>query len=180
MWTEKELFLVVLDPKGVVSWKVCITCIVLNAWVLLLLTFRLVYVFRVSRKVQTFLMTLDMSSKNIACLILILSQVFVGLWLLSIQIWGPFNFNYRTPAWAILTNILFTVGVGSTEELLKINDIWTIVFFYIYFFFVVFFLFSAFLGIYMDSFRTVKQWMKQAGDSKDGFKRWALAPFKKD
>jgi len=22
--------------------------------------------------------------------------------------------------------------------------------------------------------------MKQAGDSKDGFKRWALAPFKKD
>ena len=156
------------------------TCIVLNAWILLLLTFRLVYVFRVSRKVQTFLMTLDMSSKNIACLILILSQVFVGLWLLSIQIWGPFNFNYRTPAWAILTNILFTVGVGSTEELLKINDIWTIVFFYIYFFFVVFFLFSAFLGIYMDSFRTVKQWMKEAGDSKDGFKRWALAPFKKD
>ena len=133
-----------------------ISHLVLNVWLLLFALFRLISIFNISRRVHTFLLTLEYASADIFFLLVIMVPLLVGLLLVGFNLWGSTLDYYRSIGWALLSSILFTLGYGNIEELLEVNEVMTIIFFFIYFFVLVFFIFSAFLGILIDAYRRVR------------------------
>lgn len=129
------------------------TCILINAWVLLIVFFRIILIFRFSTTMNLYLYTLDLAAKNIIFFIMIIIPIIVGLCVLTAHMFGPFDFYYRKPSLVAISNMLFAIGHRNVEDFLLISEAWTIAFLLVYFFVIMFFLFSAFLGILMDSYR---------------------------
>ncbi|OMJ82032.1 hypothetical protein SteCoe_17358 [Stentor coeruleus] len=129
------------------------TCILINAWVLLIVFFRIILIFRFSTTMNLYLYTLDLAAKNIIYYIMIIIPIIVGLCVLTAHMFGPFDFYYRQPKLVAISNMLFAIGYRKIDDFLIISEAWTIAFLLVYFFVIMFFLFSAFLGILMDSYR---------------------------
>lgn len=75
---------------------------------------------------------------------------------LSMSIWGPYEVHFRSIGWSMFNNVILILGTGNMLDLYQYNAFWTIVYIIIFVFFVWFFLLSAFTGIYMDTYRTVR------------------------
>ena len=129
------------------------TGILLNAWILLIVFFRLILTLSFSNKLSVYLYTLDLAVKNIVYYICILLPILVSMSVLSEHIYGPYMTYYRNLQLVAVSNVLFTIGYGDVKDYLKVSSGWTVGFLLIYFFVVSFFLLSAFLGIMFDSYR---------------------------
>ncbi|CAG9316204.1 unnamed protein product [Blepharisma stoltei] len=131
------------------------TYITLNAWLILLFMLRMLSFLNITKKVGTYLLTMQMAARNVICLIFILGPILLGLLMVTYNIYGANNYYWRTFSWNILSDIMFLLGLGSIDDLIKLAPTWTVGFLYVYFFAIVFFLFSAFLALLIDTYRRV-------------------------
>mmetsp|Transcript_17856 Transcript_17856/g.17829 ORF Transcript_17856/g.17829 Transcript_17856/m.17829 type:complete len:171 (-) Transcript_17856:17-529(-) len=116
---------------------------------------RMLSFLNITKKVGSYLLTLQMAAKNVICLIFILGPILLGLLMVTYHIYGTNNYYWRNFSWNILSDIMFLLGLGSIDDLIKLAPTWTIGFLYVYFFAIVFFLFSAFLALLIDTYRRV-------------------------
>ena len=159
-------------------------CVLLNAWLLLIVSFRLLVNFRFSTEINLYIHTVELSAKNIIYYMFILLPLIVSMSVLSSEILGPYNFYYRLPKFVAISNVLFCLGYGDIQSMLYVSPSWVTAFLFVYFFILMFFLYSAYLGIIIDSYRVselrnhvIVEEMKKYPEYKP-WKIWLSYPFR--
>jgi hypothetical protein len=151
------------------------TSILMNAWLLLIVFFRIIVTFRFSHTLSLNLYALDLASKNFIFYFIFILPIVVCLSVITSHIFGPYTYEYCTPKLVAISNVLFSMGSGDVMEYLKITEAWTIGFLIIYFFVIIFFLYSSFIGILLDSFRISELYHRElAASMKDDYKPWKI------
>lgn len=130
--------------------------LILNSYLILLIFMRLLVVFRINRRLHLLLLAIEIASKSIIFYLLFVMPLLIAFCFLAMSIWGPYEVHYRSIGWSMFNNVILTLGTGNMLDLYQYNAFWTIVYIIIFVFFVWFFLLSAFTGIYMDTYRTVR------------------------
>ena len=137
------------------------TCILLNAWLMLIVFFRIIVTFRFSHTLSLNLYALDLASKNFIYYFFFILPIIVCLSVVTSNILGPYTYEYCTPKLVAISNVLFSMGLGDVDEYFKITEAWTIGFLIIYFIIIMFFLYSSFIGILIDSYRISEMYHKE-------------------
>lgn len=132
------------------------TIYILNNSSFFLILLKTLHTFKFHRRVYLLLLSIGLALKDLVKYTVVLLPIFLGLCFLALAIWGPYYTRYRSFSHVLLNNLFFSIGVGTTSTLIRLNQLWTVLFYIVYLFFVVFFVISAFIGIFMDAYRQVR------------------------
>ncbi|CAG9335312.1 unnamed protein product [Blepharisma stoltei] len=149
------------------------TATIINAWSLFCVMFRMVHVLTISKRLYLLTKNISIAIKDLAAYVILISPLIIGFCFLALSVWGSYFIYYRNFGYALLYNVLFSIGIGNTQTLIRINAFWTLFFYICYLFFVMFFVTSSFIGIYMDAYRQVR--IREG--YRDDVKVWGVADY---
>jgi hypothetical protein len=150
---------------------------ILNAWVFVLVFYRLIEVFRFSNGMVLYLTTFDLAARNFVYYLLLILPLLIGMSIFTMQMLGSFDFNYRSLKYVAISNMLFYAGVRNVNDFYYITEAWTIGFLFVYMFIMMLFMFGGFLGILLDAYRMAEQrhiMLMKAVDATPDYKPWKI------
>ncbi|OMJ80881.1 hypothetical protein SteCoe_18784 [Stentor coeruleus] len=142
------------------------SAIILNAWSSIFIAFRVINSLSINRRIYIIKMNIEIACKGIIFYILMTFPLMIGFVFVAWTVWGPYYIQFRRFGLTLFSNILFSIGIGNSSLLIKLNLFWTVAFYTIYLIFLIFITICAFIGIYIDAYREIKLYHGYVDDKK--------------
>lgn len=142
------------------------SALILNAWSSIFVALRVINSLSINRRIYILKMNIEIACKGIAFYMLMTLPLMIGFVFVAWTVWGPYYIQFRRFGLTLFNNILFSIGIGNSSLLLKLNLFWTVTFYTIYLIFLIFITICAFIGIYIDAYREIKLYHGYVDDEK--------------
>lgn len=98
--------------------------------------------------------------------------------MIGISIWGPFSSQYRSFEEAFISVLFFTLGQTDMFSLMKVYEVWSILYMTIFFLIMIYLIISTFIAIYADSYRLTILAEGYPDDSENQKDDWSISALK--
>lgn len=88
---------------------------IVNAFELLLLMSRVIFVLRLNQRLNLMLMIVEVAAKNILTYIILVIPIMLAFIYVGVLAWGDSFLDYRSISWSFAFNILFYIGSATTD-----------------------------------------------------------------
>jgi len=126
---------------------------ILNSLSLLLILYKMIQTFRNFRIVHIVMFTLESACFQVGVYLVFIMLLLITLTVVAMNIWGSYIRHYKDFTNAFMGVVFLQMGHTQFELLSDHNFIWAFIFIASYFLLVLYILLSAFMVVYIDSFR---------------------------
>lgn len=131
--------------------------LLMNAWAAIPISVRFFNCLTINHSIYVMKLNIELAVRGILTYLILIVSLFVGFMFISWTIWGTYTTHYRSLSLTLINNILFSIGIGNTALLIKLNLFWTVLYYILYFNFIIFIMICGFVGIYIEVYRQIKQ-----------------------
>lgn len=147
--------------------------LLMNAWAAIPISVRFFNCLTINHSIYIMKLNIELAVRGILTYLILIVSLFVGFMFISWTIWGTYTIYYRNLSMTLINNILFSIGIGNTSLLIKLNLFWTVLYYILYFNFIIFIMICGFIGIYIEIYREIKQKLGY----RDDVKVWAFVDY---
>jgi Polycystin cation channel len=117
---------------------------------------RIVLFMTVNMRIYILVATIEKSAKNMISFLIIFVPILMTCAMIAQSTWGIYEYLYHSYTYSNISLVLISLGHWNFEKLILQNEGWSILFLLFYFNFIVFFLLYAFMGVYMDAYKSIR------------------------
>lgn len=147
--------------------------LIMNSWSAIPILVRFFNCLTINRSIYMMKLNIEMAVKGMLTYLILILSLFVGFMFVSWTVYGTYTIYHRNMSLTLINNILFSIGIGNTALLIKLNLFWTVLFYILYFNFVIFILICGFVGIYIEAYRQIRLKLGY----RDEVKVWAFVDY---
>jgi len=128
---------------------------ILECFSLLIFITKILYVASFNRVLNLIFTTIKQTGKTIGIFVIIIAVILVTVAIVAMNLWGPYVEEYTVFTQAFISTLLLSIATVGYEELVKHQFVWTFLFMVMVSMMLIYVIMSAFLFIFIDSFRIV-------------------------